>query len=99
MNAFVPPATETHAFVDGYELLRGCELGTTRPGCSVRGLAVVIHKGLAAWMATCLRSVPSLPESSARFQAAPRTLPHGLEGDVIPLLASMVFSASLEVSG
>lgn len=82
--------------VEAYESLRGYVLGGYE-GCAGPGLALLLHKGMAAWLRACARWTPLL-QPRAELQSSPGAgLPPGLRGELVVLLTTMVLSHLEEV--
>jgi len=60
-------------------------------------LALFMRQGLAAWMHAWPRQVTDDPPQPVLFAAAPSALPESLAGQLVTVLASMVFAARQEV--
>ena len=87
----VAVAADHQRLVASYEALRGYVLGE-REGCTGPGLALFLHKGMAAWMEACVRSTPP-PQRRSEPESAPSAdLPPGLHGELVVVLTAMVLS-------
>jgi len=75
-----------------YEQLRSAALGTTATGWSGRGLAVLVGRGLAAWMqaAYAVPSSPPSPSASCPVTAVPEVA----APEMVTILTRMVLAAS-----
>lgn len=82
--------------VEAYESLREYVLGDCE-GCTGPGLALLLHKGMAAWLQACARWTPP-PRPRAELRSSPGAgLPPGLRGELVVLLTTMVLSHLEEV--
>ena len=82
--------------VEAYESLRGYALGDYK-GRASPGLALLLHKGMAAWLEACARWTPP-PSSRADHQSSTGAdLPPGLRGELIVVLTTMALSHLQEV--
>jgi hypothetical protein len=83
--------------VDRYEELRAIALGSLEVGLASRGLALLMHKGMATWMHTWSRLVieqePTVRLNSKNKPQQPALVHSG----VITMLAEMTLSAAREV--
>ena len=91
-------SVEARGLVDGYEDLRRKALGGSRSGCPGYGLAILIRRGLAAWIQACLCATPSLPAPCPPGGDLRGTLSLDLESEVVHVLAAMALSTSWEAS-
>jgi hypothetical protein len=84
--------------VDRYEDLRAIALGIPEVGLSSRGLALLMHKGMATWMNTWSH-LTTEQESTIRpnHRDKPRQ-PALVHSGLITMLAEMTLSAAREVS-
>lgn len=82
--------------VDAYEQLRHDAITAPTRGGSLRGLAILIRKGMAAWMHVCATA-------AAGAVAAPPVagngvrMPPGVQREVIDVLAAMALTTGMEV--
>jgi tRNA(Met) C34 N-acetyltransferase TmcA len=83
------------ALVDRYEELRSTALGTTVGTSAIRGLAVLMHKGMATWIQTWSRLIETraMPDSTSKSGQFSPVYP-----EVVTMLAEMTMSAAREVS-
>lgn len=84
------------ALAECYEALRRDVLDSDGRRHSVRGLALLMCKGMAAWM-KCAADGPARSASPAIPPGVTR-LPHGIEQDVIDIVAAMALATSPEVT-
>jgi len=96
IQMLVDRSAETQVLVDGYEGLRQSALGGSGSGCPGCGLAILISRGLAAWVEACLRATPSLRAPSSPLGEFKGTLPSGGESEVVYVLAEMALSTFAE---
>jgi hypothetical protein len=91
-----PPAFEcdSHALTASYEALREHVFGSADCRHSVRGLALLMREGMAAWM----KSVAKEPMRETVIPAASHLIPipEGIERNLIDIMANMAFTAALE---
>jgi hypothetical protein len=83
---------DSHALAECYEALRRDVLGDRRR--SVRGLALLIGRGMAAWM----KCVAEISAHTAPRPAPPgeMMLPVGVEQDVVDIVAAMALATAPE---
>jgi hypothetical protein len=86
---------ETHALVEHYEALREDIIDPNRRGQRVRGLALLVRKGMAAWMKGVSEHPASLIPSVPAITALP--LPNGVEQPLVDILAAMALATAWEV--
>lgn len=74
-----------------YEALRAAALGQ-QPGAprAPQGLALVVQRGLPAWMVVWVRCVPAATTDLRPSAAAPTQLAPGSAGEMTRLLATMI---------
>lgn len=86
--------------VEAYEQVRNSVTGTNGGGI-LRGLAILMREGMAAWIHAVAALPPaavSLPEAAARGAAAALALvPTGVQREVIEVLTTMALTSELEV--
>ena len=71
-------------------------MAASGPGCPLRGLAILIRKGMAAWI-HAYRTVTS-PAAITPPAAVTRVpLPAGVQREVVDVLATMALTTTLEV--
>jgi hypothetical protein len=80
--------------VQEYEELRRDALGALER--HARGLAVFVHKGMAAWMQACATGTSSFPFRPSPEPEQWRRL-RGLEQEVVDVVVAMVLSTASEV--
>jgi hypothetical protein len=91
-----PPASlDGHALVARYEALRQDVVGSTST-ChrSVRGLALFMRKGMAAWMKSVIEE-PSCRAAIPATSSLPR-MPSSMERSLIDIVAAMALATALE---
>jgi hypothetical protein len=90
-----PPASlDGHALVARYEALRQDVVGSSSCHHTVRGLALFMRKGMAAWM----KNVEDEPLCHAAIPATssvPR-MPASMEQSLIDIVAAMALATALE---
>lgn len=79
-----------------YESLRGYVLGDC-PGRASPGLALLLHKGMAAWLEACAQWTPPPQAQADRQSSTGADLPPGLRGELVVVLTTMVLSHLQEV--
>jgi hypothetical protein len=91
-----PGATslDGHALAARYEALRQDLVESGGRRHTVRGLALLMRKGMAAWM----KSVGEAPVRDAAIPAASSAMrmPEGIERNLIDIVASMALATALE---
>ena len=82
--------------VDAYEQLRHDAITPPARGGGLRGLAILIRNGMAAWMHACATAAAA---STAAPPAAGNgvRMPPGVPREVIDVLAAMALTAAMEV--
>lgn len=83
--------------MDRYEELRAIALGSLEAGLASRGLALLMHKGMATWMLTWSRLVIEQEPTIRPNKNKPQQSALARSG-VITMLAEMTLSAAREVS-
>ena len=91
-----PPTSDRdgHTLVARYEALRQDVLGSGVRRHTVHGLALLMRRGMAAWM----ESVAEEPRRDAATPSAPAAMrmPEGIEGNLVDIVASMAVATALE---
>lgn len=87
---------QTSFLVDAYEQLRRHFVESTQQVPSLNGLAVLMRKGMAAWIHTCAAAAPN-PKPLLRHDCL-WPMPACVHSEIVELLASMTLASSLEVS-
>lgn len=83
--------------VDAYEELRQA-VGAAR-GRNLSGLAVLIRKGMAAWMHDCAVATRSAPSASECLRAGDhKCLPSKIQCEVVDVLATMALATAQEMT-
>jgi hypothetical protein len=83
-----------YALTEHYEALRRDVTETSGRGHHIRGLALLMHKGMVAWMKG-LRQHP-VQVTTAAPRATELCLPLGLASHLVTILATMAFATVLE---
>jgi hypothetical protein len=83
---------DSHAFAECYEAMRREVLGDHRH--SVRGLALLMCRGMAAWM-KCVAEI-SADTAPRHAPAGENRLPAGIEQDVVDIVAAMALATAQE---
>ncbi len=86
---------QTSLLVDAYEQLRRHFIESTQKVPSLNGLAVLMHKGMAAWIHTSAAAVPN-PKPLLRHDGL-WPIPACAHSEIVELLASMTLANSSEV--
>ncbi len=89
-------APDGHALAECYEALRRDVLDSDGRRRSVRSLALLMCKGMAAWM-KCVGEAPVRAASHAAPPSETR-IPVGIEQDVIDIVAAMALATAPEVT-
>ena len=86
----VRDSADGHALVEQYEALRQDVVG--KDGCRsvVRGLALIMRKGMAAWM----RGIGEEPAPVTAPVASTAQSPDGFERDLIDIVAAMALATA-----
>jgi hypothetical protein len=84
-----------HAMAEQYEALRRDVLDVDGHSHAVRGLALLTHQGMAAWMRGVSETRVSTPASTR--SATERSLPVGIEQSLVDILATMTLATAAEV--
>jgi hypothetical protein len=90
-----PGARDPAPLTEHYEALRSQVLSGSAAVATPLGLAVLLRRGLAGWLAVCIELMPAAA-SHARPRPASRSaaiLPVGVHGDAVRVLASMALAA------
>jgi hypothetical protein len=90
----IPPALQRDGrnLAACYEALREHVLGSAVCRHTVRGLALLIREGMAAW----IESVAHEPMRDGETAPRPVPIPEGIERNLIDIVANMAFVAVLE---
>jgi hypothetical protein len=88
----VVAGADGHALAEQYEALRQDIVTKEGSGPVARGLALLMRKGMAAWM----RGIEEQPRpATGDAPAAPAAqLPHGIERDLIDIVAAMALATA-----
>jgi hypothetical protein len=84
--------------VDRYEELRAIALGSLEVGSTSRGLALLMHKGMATWMHTWSRLATEREPTVRPNRRDKPQQPALINSGVIAMLAEMTLSAAREAS-
>ena len=80
-----------------YEVLRRVALGGSNGLSGGVGFALLLRRGMAAWMDACLTAaLPSRPQSVPEQQQEVCAVPPDLRGEVAQLLAAMALGGRVE---
>ena len=91
-----PAAMDQERLVEAYESLRSYALGDYK-GRAIPGLALLLHKGMAAWLEACARWMPPPPSQADHESSTGADLPPGLRGELVVVLTTMVLNHLQEV--
>jgi hypothetical protein len=86
-------ASDGHALAERYEAMRRDVLDDRRH--SVRGLALLMCGGMAAWM-KCVAEIPA-PIAPRAALSSERRIPLGIEQGVVDIVAAMALATAPEV--
>lgn len=84
------------ALVERYEALREDAVGDDGHGQAVRGLALLRHRGMAAWMRSLGDEARSAEQPRAAGSTSKLRVPAAIEQPLIAILATMVLTTALE---
>jgi hypothetical protein len=84
------------ALVERYEALRQDVIAGDGRGRTVRGLALLMRRGMAAWMRCIGDEAKSAEQPATAGAASDLRLPVGIEPHLIAILATMVMTTALE---
>jgi hypothetical protein len=79
-----------------YEALRAQALSGSAAIATPLGLAVLLRRGLAAWLVVCIELVPAVPTPDRLRPAggpSPSVMPMGVHPEAVRVLASMALAA------
>jgi hypothetical protein len=93
-NEAAATPSDGHVLAERYEVLRREIVEADQHHGGVRGVALLMRKGMAAWM----KSVAEVPVRAASTVVAPPVtqLPHTLEQRLIDIVATMAFTSARE---
>jgi hypothetical protein len=94
-NECVAAVPDGHMLAEHYEALRREAVGAGEYHVSVRGLALLMRRGVAAWM-KCVSEIPTHAVSPATAPAVMK-LPGTLGQNLIEIMATMAFATAMEV--
>lgn len=86
-----------HALAECYEALRK-DLVEAGAGHTMRGRALLMFKGMAAWM-KCMGEAPVrtlMPAAAKEMRLPDMRLPVGIEKNLVDIVATMAFATALE---
>lgn len=86
---------EGHTLVEHYEALRTDAVGRDGQRICIRGLALFMRQGMAAWMRSVGKQPVHVPHREVRDKEVP--LPMGVEQSVVDILAAMAWATTGEV--
>jgi hypothetical protein len=79
-----------------YEQLRGDVINRAATGASLQGLAILMRKGMAAWMRACATVAPLSPVLPSPVNLTAAVFP-AMHRDVVHVLAAMALKTAAEV--
>lgn len=88
------PSLDGHVLAERYEALREAAVGSGRRCDGVCGLALIMRKGMAAWMKSGVdermrnAAIPAAASAIRRFD--------GIEQTLVDIMASMALATALE---
>jgi hypothetical protein len=88
------PSLDGHVLAERYEALREAAIGSGRRCDGVCGLALIMRKGMAAWMKSGVdermrnAAIPAAASAIRRFD--------GIEQTLVDIMASMALATALE---
>jgi hypothetical protein len=88
-------AADGHRLAEHYEALRREAVGAGESYASVRGLALLMRRGVAAWM-KCVNEIPTYAVTPVTAPAVMK-LPDVLGQNLIDIMATMAFATAMEV--
>jgi hypothetical protein len=88
--------SDGHALVEHYEALRKDVVNFDGQTHAVRGLALLMRKGMASWMKGV--SERAVPIAAPARPVTDRSLPIGIEQSLVDILATMALATAWEVS-
>jgi hypothetical protein len=94
-NKCVGAMPDGHMLAEHYEALRREAVNAGEYPASVRGLALLMRRGMAAWM-KCVSEIPAHTVSPASAPAIAK-LPDTLGQTLIDIMATMAFATAMEV--
>jgi len=81
--------------MDAYEELRGSATGASTPAGGLRGLGILVQRGMAAWIhALTVAAAVSPAPAYCRVVSCHEPLPAGVQHEVVDVLATMALAAS-----
>jgi hypothetical protein len=81
---------------DAYEQLRHGVVDRSGRGDSLQGLAIIMRKGMAAWMHACMTAAPA-PAAVPPSRATTVPVSPNVQREVVDVLAAMALRTGLEV--
>jgi hypothetical protein len=94
-NEDMATVPDGHLLAEHYEALRREAVDAREYHASVRGVALLIRRGMAAWM-KCMHDI-SAPALSPAASPVAANLPSTLEQNLIDILATMALATAMEV--
>ena len=94
-NETMATVPDGHLLAERYEALRREAVDASEYHASVRGVALLMRRGMAAWM-KCMRDLPA-PALSPAASSVAANLPNTLEQNLIDILATMALATAMEV--
>jgi hypothetical protein len=105
MNKFTTSAQSKQELINHYEELRSLVLDKSRTPISGNlGYSILLFRGMAAWIKTCLsseliyssRSIPSRIENESNTESQLVMLPHAIQEEATTLLTNIILSHHLQ---
>ena len=88
------PSSDGELLVERYEALRQEVVAGDGRGRMARGLALLMHRGMAAWMRCVGAETQSAERSAVADMACDLRVPMGVEQHLIAILATMVLTTA-----
>jgi hypothetical protein len=95
-NKCVAAVPDGHMLAEHYEALRREAVDAGEDHANVRGIALLMRRGVAAWM-KCVSEIRTYAVSPATAPAVMK-LPGTLGQNLINIMATMAFATAMEVS-
>lgn len=90
------PWSDGEALIERYEALRQDVVAGDGRGRMVRGLALLMRRGMAAWMRGIGDEAKAAERPATAGAASDLRMPVGIEPHLIAILATMVLTTALE---